>query len=101
MVYDFFDKKTGSGTSMNEQLAEKLHKTVIKKFQRRKVYSRFKDNIWVADVVEMESLSSKNKNVKYLICLIDEFTKYAWFKSLRDKKRKTVLNAFIDLRSWE
>ena len=97
----FLIKKTGSGTSMNEQLAEKLHKPVIKKFQRRKVYSRFKDNIWVADAVEMESLSSKNENVKYLICLIDVFTKYAWFKSLRDKKRKTVLNAFIDLRSWE
>ena len=62
---------------MNEQLAEKLHKPVIKKFQRRKVYSRFKGNIWVAGLVEMESLSSKNKNVKYLICLIDVFTKYA------------------------
>ena len=97
----FLIKKTGSGTSMNEQLAEKLHKPVIKKFQRRKVYSRFKDNIWVADAVEMESLSSKNKNVKYLICLIDVFTKYAWVKSLKDKKRKTVLNAFIDQRSWE
>ena len=46
MVYKFFDKKTGSGTSVNEQLAKELHKSVIKKLKRRKVYARFKDNIW-------------------------------------------------------
>ena len=82
MVYDFFfffffDKRAGSGMSINKQLAKKLNKPVIKKFQRRKVYSRFKDDIWAADSVEMRSLISKNKNVKYLICLIDDFTKYA------------------------
>ena len=77
MVYKFFEKKNGSGISVNEQAAEELHKPVIKKFKRRKVYARFKDNIWAADLVEMESLSSKNKNVKYLLCVIDIFTKYA------------------------
>ena len=97
MVYKFFDKKTGSGISVNEQLAEELHKPVIKKFKRRKVYARFKDNIWAADLAEMESLSSKNKNVKYLLCAIDVFTKYAWVKPLKDKKGKTVLNAFIEI----
>ena len=51
--------------SVNEQLAEKLNKPVIKKLERRKVYARFKDNIWPADLAKMESLSSKNKNVKY------------------------------------
>ena len=63
MVYKFFDKKTGSRMSVNEQLAEELHKPVIKKFKRRKVYARFKDNIWASDLAEMESLSS---NIKIL-----------------------------------
>ena len=45
MVYKFFDKKTGSGISANEQLAKELYKAVIKKFKRRKVYARFRDNI--------------------------------------------------------
>ena len=45
----------------------------------------------------MESLSSKNKNVKYLLCVIDVFTKYAWVKKVKDKKGKTVLNAFIEI----
>ena len=44
----------------------------------------------------MGSLSSKNKNVKYLLRVINVFTKYAWVKPLKDKKGKTVLNAFID-----
>ena len=56
---------------------------------------RFKDNIWAPDLAEMESLSSENKNVKYLLCARDIFTKYAWAKPLKDKKSKTVLHAFI------
>ena len=51
----------------------------------------------VAELAEMESLSSKNKNVKYLLCVIDFFTKYAWVKPLKDKKCKTILNAFVDI----
>ena len=53
--------------SVNEQLPEKLHKPVTKNFKSRKVYARLKDNIWAEDLVEIESLSSKNKNVKYLL----------------------------------
>ena len=53
MIYNVFDKKTWSGaiatnkavTSVNEQLAKELHKPVNKKFKRRKVYTRFKENI--------------------------------------------------------
>ena len=73
MVSKFFDKKTDSAISSNEQLAEELHKPVIKKLKRRKVYVRFKDNIWAAYLAEMESFSSKNKNAKYLLCVIVVF----------------------------
>ena len=45
----------------------------------------------------MESSSLKNKNVKYLSCVIDLFTKYAWVKPLKDKKGKKILNAFIEI----
>ena len=72
-------RKQEQGVSVNEQLAEELHKPVIRKFKRRKVYARFKDNIWAADLAEMGSLSSMNKNFKYLLCVIDVFTKYACF----------------------
>ena len=59
MVYKLFDKITGSVANVNEELAQELHKPMIKKFKRRKVYVRFKDNTWAADLAEMGSLSSK------------------------------------------
>ena len=102
MVYKLFEKKTGSGISVNEQIAEKFHKPLIKKLKRRKVYARFKDNILAANLAEITSQSSKNKNVKYLLCVIYVFTcmtmhQYAWVKPLKDKKGKTVLNAFLEI----
>ena len=68
IVYKFFDKKIGSPVSVNEQLAEESHKLVIKKFKRRKVYARFKGNIWTTDLTEIESLFSKIKmlNIYYV-----------------------------------
>ena len=75
MGYTFFGKKTGSGASVNEELAQELHKPMIKKFKKRKVYVRFKDNIWAVDSAEMGSLSSLNRKVKYSLCVIEFLTK--------------------------
>ena len=96
MVYKFFDKKTGPWVSVNEEIAKDLHKQVIKNLKRRKVYARFKGNIWAADLAEMVSFSSKSQNVKNLLYVIDIFTKYAW-KPMKDVKGKTALNAFIEI----
>ena len=61
MVYKFFDKKIkGSGIKSmpeNEQLAEELHKPTIKTFNKREVYSASKDNIWGADLADMQLIS--------------------------------------------
>ena len=62
-IYKFFDKRTRSGINVNEELAEKVHKPVNKKFKRRKVYTIFKDNIWAGDLAEKESRFLKNKSV--------------------------------------
>ena len=69
IAYTFFDKKTGSGVSVNEQVVEELHKPVTKEFKRRKVYARFRDNILPEDLAEMGSLSFKNENVKFYYVL--------------------------------
>ena len=50
-----------------------------------------------ADLAEIGSLPSKNWSVKYLLCVIDVFTKYARIKPLKNKKGKTVLNDFIEI----
>ena len=97
MVYKFFDKKSiGSGTAepSSLKLANELHKPVIKKFNKRKVYSQFKDNIWGVDLAHMQSLTKKNKGIKYLLCAIYLFSKYEFVVPLQDKKGISITNAF-------
>ena len=116
MVYKFFDKKsTGNGfkklknttkstaepTALARNssiLADELHKPIIKKFDKRKVYSQFKDNIWGVDLADMQSLSRKNKGIKYLLCAIDLYSKYAFVIPLKDKKGIRIVNAFNKIR---
>ena len=108
MVYKFFHKKsTGSGVKKLKDtakpsslersssiLADELHKPVVKKFNKRKVYSQFKDNIWGVDLADMQSSSRKNKGIKYLLCAIDLYSKYAFVIPLKDKKGISIANAF-------
>ena len=75
-------------------LADELHKPITEKLERRKVYSQFKDNIWGVDLADMQSLSRKNKGIKYLLCDIDLYSKYAFVIPLKDKKGISVVNAF-------
>ena len=99
MVYKFFDKRSeGSGvvnTKLTpQQLAEELHKPIIKKFEKRKVHAAFKDNIWGADLADMQLLSRYNKGIRFLLCVIDIFSKYAWVVPLKDKKGISIVKAF-------
>ena len=95
MVYKFFDKKsTGSGITINTISADELHKPIIRKLDKRKVYLQFKDNIWGVDLADMQSLSKKNKGIKYLLCAIDLYSKYAFVIPLKDKKGISIVNAF-------
>ena len=65
MIYKFFDKKSqGSGISSNKeniQLADELHKPIIRKFKKRKVHSSFRDDLRGADLADMQLLSKYNK----------------------------------------
>ena len=67
------------------QLAEELHKPIIKKFKKRTVYSELKDNISGADLVDMQLINKFNKGFRFLLCVIDIFSKYAWVVALKDK----------------
>ena len=91
MVYKLFDRKAaGTGIKSmlpNEQLTEELHKTIIRKFKKRKVYSTFKDNMCRADLADLHLISKFNKGFRFLLCVIDIFSKYAWVVPLKDKKR--------------
>ena len=102
MVYKFFDKKSsGSGiaTVLNYQLANELHRHTIRTFKRKKIYSSFRDNIWGVNLADMQSLSKYNRGIRYLLCAVDLFSKYAWVVPLKDKRGTTIVNAFQKLIS--
>ena len=96
MVYKLFDKKT-SGSAIknipNKELAEELHKPIIRNINKRKVHSPFIDNIWGADLADMQLISKFNKGFRFL-CFFDIYSKYAWVISLKDKKGMTITNLF-------
>ena len=97
MVCKFFDKKskgTGIKSMPDQQLANELHKPIIRKFRKRKVYSSFKDNIWGVDLADMQLMSKSNKEIRYLLCVFDLFSKYAFVVPFKDKKGTTIVNAF-------
>ena len=69
------------------QLAEDLHKTIIIKFEKRKVHSSFTHNIWGTVLADMKIISKFKKGFKFLLCVIDIYSKYVYLLSLKDKKR--------------
>ena len=71
---------------------------LLKNLKKRKVCSSFKDNIWGGDLADMQSLSKFNKGVKYLLCAIDLFSKYAWVIPIKDKKGTSIVNAFKKIK---
>ena len=98
MVCNFFDKKSqGSSINIpfefNEQLANELHKPIIRNFKKRKMYSSFRDNIWGVYLADMQLLSKFNKGLNFYY-VIEIFSKYTWVIPLKDKKSISILNAF-------
>ena len=78
----------------SQHLAEELHKPITRNFRKRRVISYGVDEIWAADLVEMQKYSKWNKGFKYLLMVIDIFSKYGWIISLKDKKTESVSLAF-------
>ena len=58
------------------------------------MYSAFKDNIWGADLEDMQLISKFNKGFRFLLCVVDIISKYAWVVPLKDKKGVSIVNAF-------
>ena len=99
MLYEFFDKKNIRWSNQNEimsnkKLAEELHKPITRKFNRRKVHSSSIDNIWGADLADIQLISKFNKGFRFLFCVTDISSKYTWVIPLKYKKGITITNAF-------
>ena len=93
-LHDGRQKKKSQSTPFHTQLANELHKPRRVHFKRRKVKSRSVDHIWSADLVDMQRFARSNKNYKFLLTVIDLYSRYAWAVPLKTKTGSAVRDAF-------
>ncbi len=80
-------------------LTKELHRPVNRKFKRAQVITSGINDIFAADLVDMQQFAAENDGFKYMLTVIDCFSRYAWAIPIKDKKGDTVLNAFKELVS--
>ena len=83
-----------SEENWQEKLADELHTPINHNFTQRRVIVNHIDKIWAADLVDLQKFSKWNRGYKYLMMVIDVFSKYGWIVPLKDKKGESVMNAF-------
>ena len=87
-------QKPSSEDNWQKELADELHKPIKRNITRRRVIVNNIDEIWCSDLVEMQQFSKWNKGYRYLLMVLDVFSKYGWIVPLKDKKGETVAEAF-------
>ena len=91
-------KRHGLGVPiMSEELANELHKPIRRNFKKRRVISKHVDDIWAADLVDMQYYSRSNKGFKYILMVIDVFSKYGWAEPLKKKTGAEIVRAFTEI----
>ncbi|XP_065681372.1 uncharacterized protein LOC136095084 [Hydra vulgaris] len=78
-------RKKANDVKWTDELANELHKPVIKHFRKRKVLSNGINDIWAADLVDMQAYSKFNNGIKYLLMVIDILSKYGWIIPLKNE----------------
>lgn len=96
--------KNASGSTRNETInwlsgqdVYTLHKPIRHKFKRRRVLTLGINHLWQADLVDVSSLSGYNDNYKFLLTVIDTFSKFAYVVPLKNKSAQSVKNAFASI----
>ena len=90
-------KRLGWGIQWTNELADELHKPIRRKFKKRIVFVNNVDDVWAADLVEMQPLAKFNNGFKFILMIIDVFSKYGWAIPLKTKSGIEVTNAFREL----
>lgn len=82
---------------LHNQEAYSLHKPVRRRFQRNHVVSEKTDDVWMADLMDMVKYAKWNQGIKFILLVIDTFSKYVWLRPLRHKTGEEVAAAFDDI----
>ena len=80
-----------------EQLANELHKPIRRHFNKRRVFTRGIDQIWAADLIEMQQLANENDGYRYILAVIDTFSKFGWMRPLKSKSGVEVAAALNEI----
>ena len=90
-------RRLGLGIKWTNELANELHKPIRRKFQKRYIFATNVDQIWAADLVDMQSFAKYNKGYKYILMIIDCFSKFGWAFPLKTKTGIEVADAFRNI----
>ena len=85
------------GVEWTNQLAKELHKPAIRKFRKRRVFTPAVNWIWACDLADLSMYSRSNKGFKYLLCVIDTFSKYGYIVPIKFKNAEETAKAFESL----
>ena len=86
-----------SGIVWSDRLADELHKPIRRKFKKRRVMVAKIDDTWAIDLVDMQSFSRFNRGYKYLLAVIDIFSKYGWLIPIKSKTGEATTKAFATI----
>ena len=93
-------RKLGLGViEWSDPLTDELHKSVRKNFKKRRVVAYKSNDIWAADLVDMQYYAKTNKGYRYILMIIDVFSKYGWAIPLKRKTGSEMVEAFTQL--WD
>ena len=90
-------KRRRNAPGWKKELTEELLKPKRKRFRRRRVYAGSVDSIWTADLLDIHQYARQNKGYKFILVVLDVFSRYAWARPLKNKTGKEVANAFEDI----
>ena len=82
-----------------QQLSKEVFSPQITKYKRQRIIPLYKDETWSADLIDKSSLSKYNNNYKFILTVIDIFTKYAWAIPLKNKSGFSITNGFKTILS--
>ena len=88
---DYIYEKCGKTTQL---LAKEIFSPQISKFRKQRIIPLYKDKTWSADLIDKSSLSKYNNKYKFILTVIDIFTKYAWDIPLKNKTGLSITNGF-------
>ena len=94
MKGNLISESTKYANSYKNQEFYSLHKPVRRRFQRNHVISAGKDDLWMADLIDMVKFAGWNKGFKYILLVFDTFSKYVWLQPLKYKTGEDVAKIF-------